>query len=71
MVDFLVWAANYRKRADNCRSAAEQVSSARFAECYRQLADYYVLLANYEEEYARRAVALRRLLAIDPAKTEH
>jgi len=68
MVDHLAWAENYLKRADKCRAAAETVSSARFGECYRLVADYYLNLANYEEDYARRAVALQQSLAIDPAK---
>jgi len=61
MVDHLAWAENYRKRAERCRSTAETVSSARFAECYRLLADYYVFLSRCEEDFERRAIALQRL----------
>jgi hypothetical protein len=51
MVDHLACAENYRKRADKCRAAADKVSSARFGDCYRLVADYYLFLANYEEAY--------------------
>jgi hypothetical protein len=64
MVEHLAWAENYRNRAAKCRSAAENVSSARFANCYRLLADHYIVLADLEEDFARRAVALQQLISL-------
>jgi len=55
MVDHLARAENYRKRAASCRLVASEISSAKFGKCYRSLADHYTLLADYEEDFARRA----------------
>jgi hypothetical protein len=60
MFDHLACAENYRQRAEKCRSTAETVGSARFADCYRLLSDYYLFLAKYEEDYVHRAVGLER-----------
>jgi hypothetical protein len=60
MVDHLAWAEGYRDRAAKCRSTAREVSSISFGDCYRLLADHYVLLADLEEDYAQRASALAR-----------
>ncbi|MGB6567815.1 MAG: hypothetical protein WBF02_10955, partial [Xanthobacteraceae bacterium] len=60
MVDHLAWAESYRDRAAKCRSTARKVSSIGFGDCYRLLADHYVLLGDLEEDYARRASAMAR-----------
>jgi hypothetical protein len=54
MVDHIEWAENYRKRAAACRSIAEVVSSGQFRNCYCELAEHYLSLANLEEDFARR-----------------
>jgi hypothetical protein len=60
MVDHLEWADNYRKRAASCRSISESedVSSRKFRDCYRLLVKHYLALANFEEDFARRAAVL-------------
>jgi hypothetical protein len=58
MVDHLEWADNYRKRAESCRSIGEDVSSRKFRECYRLLTEHYLSLADFEEDFARRAAVL-------------
>ena len=60
MVDHLAWAQSYRDRAVKCRSTARETTSASFEKCYRMLADYYILLADLEEDYARRSKALQQ-----------
>jgi hypothetical protein len=60
MVDHLAWAEGYRNRAAKCRSTAREVSSISFGDCYRLLADHYILLADLEEDYERRATAVGR-----------
>jgi hypothetical protein len=58
--DHLAWAESYRNRAAKCRSTAEETTSTSFGNCYRLLADHYVLLANLEEDFSRRATAMQR-----------
>lgn len=58
MVDHLEWADNYRKRAESCRSIGEDVSSREFRDCYRLLVKHYLSLADFEEDFARRAAML-------------
>jgi hypothetical protein len=60
MVDHLAWAEGYRNRATKCRSAAAEISSIGFGNCYRLLADHYTLLADLEENFARRAMAMQQ-----------
>jgi hypothetical protein len=60
MVDHLAWAEGYRNRAAKCRSAAKEISSDGFGNCYRLLADHYVLLAELEEDFARRGTAMQQ-----------
>ena len=59
MVDHLAWAEAYRNRAAKCRSVAAGISSSDFENCYRKLADHYLLLADLEEDFARRAMAMQ------------
>jgi hypothetical protein len=60
MVDHLAWAEGYRNRTAKCQSTAREVSSICFGDCYRLLVDHYILLADLEEDYARRATAVAR-----------
>jgi hypothetical protein len=57
MVDHLAWAQGYRDRAAKCRLSAKKTSSVEFGECYRLLEQYYLMLANLEEDFGRRQVA--------------
>ena len=59
MVDHLAWAERYRDRAAECQSTAKHTSSISFGNCYRVLADHYILLSNLEEDFARRAATLQ------------
>jgi hypothetical protein len=54
VVDHLAWAQGYRDRAAQCRLSAKAISSTKFGDCYRLLAQHYVLLANLEEDFVRR-----------------
>ncbi|HTE77932.1 MAG TPA: hypothetical protein VK653_14540 [Xanthobacteraceae bacterium] len=58
MVDHLAWAQGYRNRAAKCQVAAQSTSSIEFNECYRLVAQYYLMLANLEEDFVRRDAAL-------------
>ena len=60
MVDHLAWAEGYRNRAAKCLSTGQEITSAGFRDCYRLLADHYVLLAELEEDFARRATAMQQ-----------
>jgi len=60
MLNHLAWAKNYRDRAAKCRAIAKETTSASFEECYRMLADHYILLADLEEDYVRRSVAMQQ-----------
>ena len=57
MVDHLVWAQGYRNRAAQCRLSAQNTSSSDFSDCYRLLTQYYIMLANLEEDFVRRQAA--------------
>jgi hypothetical protein len=66
MVDHLAWAQSYRNRAARCADAAENTSSTKFSECYRLVAQYYLMLANLEEDFVRRDTALKQQSAGEP-----
>ena len=55
MVDHLAWARRYRNRAASCQISAGNTSSSEFRDCYNSLAQYFILLANLEEDFVRRA----------------
>jgi hypothetical protein len=57
MVDHLAWAQGYRDRAAKCQLSAKTTSSVKFGECYRLLENYYLMLANLEENFGRKQVA--------------
>ncbi len=54
MADHIAAAQRHRARAAKCELSARNTSSAKFGECYRQLAQHYLVLANLEEDCARR-----------------
>jgi hypothetical protein len=54
MPDHLASAQRYRDRAAKCELSAKNTSSIEFGECYRLLAQHYLVLANLEEDCARR-----------------
>src|SRR6266571_679270 len=54
MSDHLASAQRYRDRAAKCELSAKNTSSIEFGECYRLLAQHYLVLANLEEDCARR-----------------
>lgn len=54
MSDHLASAQRYRDRAAKCKLSAKNTSSIEFGECYRLLAQHYLVLANLEEDCARR-----------------
>jgi hypothetical protein len=60
MVDHLAWAEGYRSRAAKCQFVAKEISSTSFERCYRLLAAHYMLLADLEEDFARRAAAMQQ-----------
>jgi hypothetical protein len=60
MVDHLAWAEGYRNRAAKSELAAQNTSSTKFSECYRLIAQYYLMLANLEEDFVRRDAALKQ-----------
>jgi hypothetical protein len=60
MVDHVARAGNLRDRASRCRSAGEEITSAKFEACYRKLADHYLALADLEEDFGRRTVMIRQ-----------
>jgi hypothetical protein len=47
-------AQRYRARAAKCELSAKNTSSMKFSECYRLLAQHYLVLANLEEDCAGR-----------------
>lgn len=57
MVDHFAWAQGYRDRAAKCQLSAKNTSSVEFGECYRLLEQYYLTLANLEEDFGRRQLA--------------
>jgi hypothetical protein len=54
MGDHIAAAQRYRARAAKCELSAKNTSSVGFGECYRLLAKHYLVLANLEEDCARR-----------------
>jgi hypothetical protein len=60
MVDHLAWAQGYRDRAAKCQISAASTTSSEFGKCYQLLVQYYALLANLEEDFARRQLASLR-----------
>ena len=54
MADHIAAAQRYRARAAKCELSARNTSSTKFGECYRLLAQHYLVLANLEEDCARR-----------------
>ena len=54
MADHIAAAQRYRARAAKCELSAKSTSSAEFGECYRLLAQHYLVLANLEEDCAHR-----------------
>lgn len=61
MADHIATAQKYRARAANCELSAKNTSSEKFAECYRLLAQHYLVLANLEEDCANRSSPFARL----------
>jgi hypothetical protein len=61
MVDHIATAQRYRARAAKCEISAKHTSSAKFGECYRLLAQHYLVLANLEEDCANRSSPFARL----------
>jgi hypothetical protein len=60
MADHIATAQKYRARAANCELSAKNTSSEKFAECYRLLAQHYLVLANLEEDCAHRVSPFAR-----------
>jgi len=54
MGDHIAAAQRYRARAAKCELFAKNTSSMGFGECYRLLAQQYLVLANLEDDCARR-----------------
>ena len=66
MGDHIAAAQRYRARAAKCELFAKNTSSMGFGECYRLLAQQYLVLANLEDDCARKPagrVAGRRVCA--------
>jgi hypothetical protein len=62
MSDHLASAQRYRDRAARCELSAKNTSSMEFGECYRLLAQHYLVLASLEEDCApRRPVSPRHV----------
>jgi hypothetical protein len=60
MADHIVAAQRYRARAAKCELSAKATSSAKFGDCYRLLAQHYLVLANLEEDCAQRSSPFAR-----------
>jgi len=67
MSDHLASAQRYRDRAAKCELSAKNTSSIEFGECYRLLAQHYLVLANLEEDCARWRPASPRHVDNEPA----
>jgi hypothetical protein len=67
MPDHLASAQRYRDRAAKCELSAKNTSSIEFGECYRLLAQHYLVLANLEEDCARWRPASPRHVDNEPA----
>jgi len=60
MVDHLARARELRRHAAKYQESAKTSASAKFGDCYRLLAENYIVLAELEEDYvARENSALR------------
>jgi hypothetical protein len=55
MLDHLARARELRRQAAKCQQAAKTSVSPKFGDCYRLLADNYVILAQLEEDFVARA----------------
>jgi hypothetical protein len=60
MADHIAMAQRYRARAAKCELSAKATSSEKFGECYRLLAQHYLVLANLEEDCANRVSPFAR-----------
>jgi 2-keto-3-deoxy-galactonokinase len=60
MADHIAAAQRYRARAAKCEVSAKSTSSAKFGECYRLLAQHYLVLAYLEEDSAQRTSPFAR-----------
>ncbi len=60
MADHIATAQRYRARAAKCELSAKNTSSQKFGECYRLLAQHYLVLANLEEDCAHRVSPFAR-----------
>jgi hypothetical protein len=60
MADHIATAQRYRARAAKCELSAKATSSEKFGECYRLLAQHYLVLANLEEDCANRVSPFAR-----------
>jgi hypothetical protein len=60
MADHIATAQRYRARAAKCEVSAKNTSSEKFGECYRLLAQHYLVLANLEEDCAHRVSPFAR-----------
>jgi hypothetical protein len=54
MLDHLARARELRNRAAKCQLSAKTSASAKFGNCYRLLAEHYVILAKLEEDFVGR-----------------
>jgi hypothetical protein len=68
MGDHITAAQRYRARAAKCELSAKNTSSVGFGECYRLLAKQYLVLANLEEDCARRPSPFARPERPEPPK---
>jgi len=60
MADHIAAAQRYRARAAKCELSAKSTSSAKFGECYRLLAQHYMVLASLREDCAHRTSPFAR-----------
>jgi hypothetical protein len=60
MADHIATAQRYRARAAKCELSAKNTSSEKFGECYRLLAQHYLVLANLEEDCVHRVSPFAR-----------
>jgi hypothetical protein len=67
MGDHIAAAQRYRARAAKCEIFAKNTLSTEFGECYRLLAQQYLVLANMEEDCARRPSPFARQEQQKPA----
>jgi hypothetical protein len=68
MLDHLARARMLRRRAAKSEESAKSSASAEFGDCYRLLANNYVILAELEEDYVARqnsALLENRLIAAE------